>query len=64
MINHIRKQVQQQPELADTKTFSLTGQEAFWDDDSLLQPVLEEDALLHGNAGEMNMDHCTLLTSC
>ncbi|SAL98208.1 hypothetical protein [Absidia glauca] len=47
MINHIRKQVQQQPELADTKSFSLTGQEAFWDDDSLLQPVLEEDALLH-----------------
>ncbi|KAI8341361.1 S-adenosyl-L-methionine-dependent methyltransferase [Chlamydoabsidia padenii] len=47
MINHIRRQAQQQPELAEIKNYSLTGQEAFWDDDSLLQPVLEDDALLH-----------------
>ncbi|ORX45302.1 S-adenosyl-L-methionine-dependent methyltransferase [Hesseltinella vesiculosa] len=47
MINYIRKQALQQPELATTTDYSLTGQESFWDDDTLLQPVLEEDALLH-----------------
>ncbi|KAI8142597.1 S-adenosyl-L-methionine-dependent methyltransferase [Fennellomyces sp. T-0311] len=46
MINYIRKQVLLKPDLANTKEFSLTGSEDFWDDDELLQPVLEDDALL------------------
>jgi hypothetical protein len=50
MINYIRRQVQEQPELANTKTYSLTGNEPFWNDDTLLQSVLEDDALLHGKA--------------
>ncbi|CAO3591205.1 unnamed protein product [Absidia cylindrospora] len=47
MINHIRRQVKEHPELADTKSYALTGNESFWNDDSLLQSVLEDDALLH-----------------
>ncbi|KAL1936526.1 hypothetical protein VTP01DRAFT_660 [Rhizomucor pusillus] len=46
MINYIRKQVLSRPDLATTKEFVLTGQEDFWDDDELLQPVMEDDALL------------------
>ncbi|KAI9498210.1 S-adenosyl-L-methionine-dependent methyltransferase [Zychaea mexicana] len=46
MINYIRKQVLLKPDLANTKEFTLTGTEDFWEDDELLQPVLEDDALL------------------
>ncbi|CDS11451.1 hypothetical protein LRAMOSA03714 [Lichtheimia ramosa] len=46
MINYIRKQVQLKPDLANTKEFKLTGEEDFWEDDELLQPVMEDDALL------------------
>ncbi|KAI7858484.1 S-adenosyl-L-methionine-dependent methyltransferase [Circinella umbellata] len=46
MINYIRKQVVLKPDLASTKEFTLTGQEEFWEDDELLQPVMEDDALL------------------
>lgn len=46
MINHIRKQVLAQPELADAKNYAFTGSEDFWENDELLQPVLENDALL------------------
>ena len=49
MINYIRKQVILKPDLASTKEFVLTGQEEFWEDDELLQPVMEDDALLFGN---------------
>ncbi|KAL0084767.1 C2H2-type zinc finger transcription factor [Phycomyces blakesleeanus] len=47
MLNYIRKQVKENPELANTKEYKLTGKETFWEDDTLLQPVLEDDALLH-----------------
>ncbi|KAI9031699.1 hypothetical protein CLU79DRAFT_694099, partial [Phycomyces nitens] len=47
MLNYIRKQVKENPELASTKEYKLTGKETFWEDDALLQPVLEDDALLH-----------------
>lgn len=49
MINYIRKQAQEQPELlSETKEYGFTGKEEFWNDDALLQPVLNDDALLHG----------------
>ncbi|CAO3642513.1 unnamed protein product [Cunninghamella blakesleeana] len=48
MINYIRKQAQEKPELlSETKEYEFTGKEEFWNDDTLLQPVLDDDALLH-----------------
>ncbi|KAI7870010.1 hypothetical protein BDF14DRAFT_224436 [Spinellus fusiger] len=47
MLNYIRSQVNENPALSATKDYAFTGKEAFWEDDHFLQPVLEEDALLH-----------------
>ncbi|KAI9306697.1 S-adenosyl-L-methionine-dependent methyltransferase [Cunninghamella echinulata] len=47
MINYIRREAQEHPELSEIKEYGFTGKESFWNDDTLLQPVLDDDALLH-----------------
>ncbi|KAG0175758.1 hypothetical protein DFQ29_007058 [Apophysomyces sp. BC1021] len=46
MINYIRQQALTQPDLAATKTFTMSGCEKFLENDEFLKPVLENDALL------------------
>ncbi|KAF7729840.1 hypothetical protein EC973_003574 [Apophysomyces ossiformis] len=46
MINYIRHQVLTHPDLATTKSFTITGSEPFLENDEFLKPVLENDALL------------------
>ncbi|KAI8367011.1 S-adenosyl-L-methionine-dependent methyltransferase [Choanephora cucurbitarum] len=45
LINYIRQQVKANPQLSAID-MTFTGQEPFWKQDSYLQPVLEDDALL------------------
>lgn len=52
--------MQLKPDLANTKEFKLTGEEDFWEDDELLQPVMEDDALLFGNAKMIGLLLCLL----
>lgn len=52
--------MQLKPDLANTKEFKLTGEEDFWEDDELLQPVMEDDALLFGNAKMTGLLLCLL----
>ncbi|KAI8378976.1 S-adenosyl-L-methionine-dependent methyltransferase [Blakeslea trispora] len=45
LINYIRQQVKSNPHVSAID-MKFTGQEPFWKDDSYLQPVLQDDALL------------------
>ncbi|KAM3584074.1 hypothetical protein VKS41_004041 [Umbelopsis sp. WA50703] len=47
MINYIRKQVINNPDLGNSQPFTITGSEKFLTEDQYLAPALEEDGLLY-----------------
>ncbi|KAK9721401.1 hypothetical protein K7432_003431 [Basidiobolus ranarum] len=47
LINYIRKEVEEKPGMESATELKFTGTEPFFQDDSFLKPVLEEDALLY-----------------